>query len=133
VRTGADRVVAGENVLVQVKNAYGENVDGAVVERDGETVGRTDASGELRVPIPETATYEIVARQDAVTSEPVTVEGVRAATSTTATTTTTVTTTTATTAPAPTETESDPLPGFGAVVALAAVLLAVAVLARRRS
>ena len=127
VRTGADRVVAGENVLAQVKNAYGENVEGAVVERDGEAVGRTDAGGELRVPVPETVEYEIVARQDGVTSEPAAVEGVRAATATTATATTTTTTTATTT------TESDPLPGFGAVVALVAVLLAVAALARRRS
>jgi len=120
VRTGADRVVAGENVLAQVKNAYGENVEGAVVERDGEAVGRTDASGEVRVSIPETGEYEVVAGQDGVVSEPAVVEGVRAATTTAR----TVGTTT---------TEADPLPGFGAVVALAGVLLAVAVLARRRT
>jgi len=121
VQTGANRVVAGENVLVQVKNAYGENVEGAVVERDGEAVGRTDASGEVRVSIPETGEYEVVAGQDGVVSEPAVVEGVRAAT------------TTARTAAGTTTTEADPLPGFGAVVALAGVLLAVAVLARRRT
>lgn len=127
VTTGADSVIAGESVLVQVKNAYGENVEGVLVRRNGTNVGTTDGSGEIRVPIPETGEYEIVATQDGVTSEPVTVGGFQAATPTTE------ATPTATPTPAPTTTQADPLPGFGALLALVAAAIAVALLARRRS
>ncbi len=123
VRPGADSVAAGETVLVQVRNAYGESVEGATIERDGERVGTTDANGELRVEIPETGEFEIVASQNGVTSEPTVIEGIDRAPDTTETTTTTETTET-------TE-ESDPLPGFGPVVALVAAVLAIALLRRR--
>ncbi len=122
VRPGADSVAAGESVLVQVRNAYGESVEGATIQRDGQSVGTTDANGEVRIDIPSAGEFEIVATQDGVTSDAVTIEGIDRATETT----TTETTTTETTE------ESDPLPGFGPVVALVAVLLAVVALRRRR-
>lgn len=121
VRPGADSVAAGESVLVQVRNAYGESVEGATIERDGEPVGTTDASGEIRVSIPEAGEFEVVASQGDVSSEPVVIEGIDRATETTETTAETTATTE----------ESDPLPGFGPVVAVVAAVLAVAALRRR--
>lgn len=123
VRLGADSVAAGESVLVQVRNAYGESVEGATIERDGERVGTTDGNGEIRVEVPDVGDFEVVARQDGVTSDAATIEGIDRATETTETTTATTTETTE---------ESDPLPGFGPVVALVAVLVAIAALRRRR-
>jgi hypothetical protein len=123
MRLGANSVAAGGDVLVQVRNAYDESVQGATVERGGESVGTTDASGELRVSVPEVGEFDVVASQNDISSEPAVVEGIDRAPDATEETTTTTTGTTE---------ESDPLPGFGPVVALVAAALAVAALRRRR-
>ncbi len=130
VTTGADRVLVGESVLVQVKNAYGEPAEGVLVRRNGTNVGTTDADGEIRVEIPDTGDYEIVATSDEAESDPVVVSGFEAATPTTEATPTPTPTATATVTP--TE-EPDALPGFGLPVALLALLAVAAIAARRRS
>jgi PGF-CTERM protein len=130
VNTGADSVIAGESVLVQVRNAYNEPVESVLVRRNGTNVGTTDGNGELRVSIPEVGRYEIVATDDGVSSEPAVVQGFQPATPTTEATPTATATATAT--PEPTTTESAPLPGFGPLVGLLAVVLAVVLVRRRR-
>ena len=70
------RVLVGETTRVTVRNAYDEPVAGATVEVDGEAVGETDDRGEVDVPIPSAGNRTIVARDGAVASDPVTVEGV---------------------------------------------------------
>jgi 5-hydroxyisourate hydrolase-like protein (transthyretin family) len=128
VETLTTRVVAGEAVLVRVRNAYGEAVEGATVSRNGTVVGETDGNGELQVDVPEQGTYDITAEADGV-SDDVLVEGIAPSEATTTTTTTTETTTTTTTE---TTTTEAPLPGFTALVAGVAVLAGIAVLAVRR-
>lgn len=117
------RVVAGETVSVEVRNAYDEPLEGAEVIRGNETVGVTNADGRLAVGIPEGGSFELRARADGVTSDPVVVEGVVPAGSETVTEATTTEENEETAAIAP---------GFEAVAALVAVaLLAAAGVARR--
>lgn len=117
------RVVAGERVTVEVRNAYGEPVEGAAVLLGDRQVGTTDANGQYAVAIGEGGTHELRARADGVTSDPVSVEGVVPAGSDTT-----------TGAEATTEEESGAMaPGFGTGAALAALaLLGAAGVARRR-
>ncbi len=128
------RIVAGESVLVRVNNAYGDRVQGATIQRNGEPVSETDANGEAQVPIPEEGEFEISAvGEGGSPSSTVIVRGFNPATETTTTTTTETTTTeTTTTETTTTTTESDGLPGFTGVVAVVGIVLAV-LLARRRS
>jgi PGF-CTERM protein len=114
------RVVVGETTRVRVLNAYGEPVEGATLKRNNETVGETDANGELVVTIDSAGEQELVATNGSVESAPAVVEGVDPdATETPGAATAT-----------PTATEGSG-PGFGAGLAVAA-LLALGVLFRRR-
>ncbi|WP_411714946.1 carboxypeptidase regulatory-like domain-containing protein [Natronomonas sp.] len=70
------RVVIGENTRVQVVNAYEEPVEGAEIRYEGETVGETDANGELSVTIDTAGPQEFRAVKDGVESENVTIEGI---------------------------------------------------------
>ncbi|MUV88392.1 carboxypeptidase regulatory-like domain-containing protein, partial [Natronomonas sp. CBA1123] len=70
------RVVVGETTRVRVLNAYGEPVEGATLQRNNETVGETDANGELVVTIDSAGEQELVATNGSVASDPVVVEGV---------------------------------------------------------
>jgi PGF-CTERM protein len=115
------RVVVGERVTVTVRNAYDEPIEGATVLLNGSSVGETDASGQLAVRIDERGPHELRARRNALTSPPVTVTGVVPAGTETATPTATTTD----------DGSSGMAPGFGPLVALAA-LLAVGVAASRR-
>ena len=74
-----ERVLVGEMTRVTVRNAYNEPVAGATVEVDGEVEGETDDRGEVDVPITSAGNRTIVARDGAVASDPVTVEGVDSA------------------------------------------------------
>jgi hypothetical protein len=120
------RVVAGERVVVEVVDEYGDPVEGATILLDGNETEATDENGQARVQVPSAGEHELRARGGGVTSDPVTVEAVPSETETTATTEPTPTTTTET------ETTSTGSPGFGLVVGAAAVLGAAALLARRR-
>lgn len=70
------RVVVGETTSVTVLNAYGEPVEDAEVNRDGQTVGETDAVGELTVTVEANGDNQFTAARDGVESEPIAVEGV---------------------------------------------------------
>lgn len=124
---GNRQIVVGERVTVTVRNAYGEPIEGATVLLDGSSVGETGSDGTLAVRIEERGEHELRARRNALTSRPVTVEGVVPAG-----------TDTATPTPTPTATTDDDgsfgsAPGFGAGAALAALaLVAGGLLARRR-
>ncbi len=115
-----DRVVIGERVVMQVTNEYDEPVEGATVRRNDETVGETDANGQLAVTIPEPGNHTLVAEDGELRSESVTVTGVGADGETI----------TPTETAEPTDTDAS-TPGFTALTAVLA-LLAVALLARRR-
>ena len=128
VATSNQRTVAGESVTVTVTNAYDEPVEGATVLRNGDSVGQTDADGELSVEIPSAGEFELGSRQGDLAADAVTVTGVQPATdSPTATETATATDT----ATATEEPSSGFAPGFSTVLALLAVL-GFALLARRR-
>ncbi len=113
-----DRVVVGESTTVRVVNAYDEPVAGVEVTRNNETVGETDENGELVVPVESTGSQGLQAVQGDLRSDVVAVEGVEPADEPTPT-------------PTPTDETVGDAPGFGALVALVA-LLAAALLARRR-
>lgn len=120
------RVVVGERVTVEATDAYGDPLEGVTVLLDGSSVGTTGPDGTLAVTIEERGSHELRARHNALTSAPVTVEGVVPAGTGTATGT-------------PTATDDDGTasglaPGFGALPALVALALLVVVgsVARRR-
>jgi PGF-CTERM protein len=125
-----NRVIAGENVLVRVRNAYAEPVEGVTVLRNGSSVATTGGSGEATVPIPERGTFELSASSNdgEVTSGTVLVQGVQAATAT-------ATSNPTTTAPPSTTSTPEsvlPQPGFGPAIAVFAFLTVAFVLTRRR-
>lgn len=74
--TASDRIIAGESVSVEVTNAYEEPVKGVTITRNTESVGQTNENGELTVTIPNAESYELIARQESVESEPVFIRGV---------------------------------------------------------
>lgn len=110
-----DRVVVGETTQVEVLNAYNETVAGVTILQNGESVGETDANGELTVTIDSAGTHEFRAVKDGVESENVTIQGFDPD---------------ATDEPTATPT-SDSGAGFGVAIAIAA-FAAVSLLRRRR-
>lgn len=114
--TGQDRILVGESVRVEVTDEYGVAVPDARVQVAGETRGRTDENGAIRVTIETAGELPITATADGLEAE-VTVEGVEPADGETG-------------DEAQTGTETAG-PGFTAVIAIVA-LLAVAMLSRRR-
>lgn len=108
-----DQVVVGEGVQVAVTNEYGEPVADAVVRLDGTRVTTTDEEGRARVPIDSAGSHQVVAVVGDLSSEPVTVTGVRPGGPDTATATRT--------------TEAPGLDGFGWGVAAVGIALAVLV------
>jgi PGF-CTERM protein len=123
-----DQVVVDEATRLRVVNAYGEPQENITIRKNGEAVGETDANGELSVTIDAAGENEFRAVGDDLESDPVVVEGVVPADETTA--------TDPATDPATDtdggfdgQTDSDG-PGFGAAVAILA-LVAVAVALRR--
>lgn len=108
-----DRVVVGEEVQVEVTNEYGEPVADAEVRLDGTRVATTDDEGRVRVPIDSAGSHEVVAAVGDLSSEPVTVTGVREGGTDTATTTR--------------RTEGPGLDGFGWGVGAVGFVLAVLV------
>jgi hypothetical protein len=119
------RVVAGERVVVEVVDEYGDPVEGAEILLNGTRSATTDANGQARVQIQSPGERELRARAEGVTSDPVTVEAVPSSTETT----TAETAEATTTEPETTTTGS---PGFGLVVGAVALLAVTALLGRRR-
>lgn len=115
-----ERVIAGEETVITVRNEYDEPVEGATVLLDEESVGETDANGQLRVTVSDPGDHSVVAEHGELQSGSVTVTGVNVNGETP----------TATEEP-PTETDGSG-PGFGPVVSLLA-LVVIALLGHRRS
>ncbi len=70
------QVVVGETTQFTVLNAYEEPVEGAEIHHDGESVGETDADGEVVIEIASEGEREFTAVHDDVESDPVTIEGI---------------------------------------------------------
>jgi len=124
----SSRVVIGESVSLSVTDEYDDPVEGATVRMDGDAVGETDAGGEAVVRVPSEGNHTVTVEANSLEATAY-VEGVTAAE--------------AGEDGAETEAPSDggagttaaPFgqPGFGAGVALLALVVVAAVgLARRR-
>lgn len=126
------QVVVGQSVRVTVTDEYGEVVENASIAVGGQTAGETDADGQAVVPIDSAGEIEIEATSGDLGAT-ATVEGVDPDAEEETSEAANATVTSATTEPA-TTTEPTSLtgPGFTGLGALLAVLLAVALLARRR-
>ena len=120
-----DRVVVGESVVVEVRDAYGDPAANVTVLRDDEAVGTTDADGELAVPVETAGDQTLRARRGGVRSETVTVEGVAAGGAATA-------TADGTSTGAVRTPSSGLAPGFSALAALLALVCAGAYAVSRR-
>jgi hypothetical protein len=157
---GTTQVLAGNTLEVEVTDEYGELVEGATIRVDGEAVATTDADGSATVRLSEPGSHEVVADDGTVQTDPVIVRAVEAATSTAPPTTTREPTTAPPTAtPEPTTAPPTPTatatatdestatatatatdddgggggaPGFAAGAAVAALLIALLTLRRRR-
>ena len=128
-----ERTVAGESVVVDVVDEYGDPVAGATILLDGEAVASTDQNGRATVQINATGRHRIVARTSNVTSDPATVRAVSAGDDTTAATETTTETTTARTATTVTDgATSQNTPGFTPLTGAVALLAVTALAALRR-
>lgn len=121
-----ERVVVGETVNVRVRNAYGDPVDGATILVDDEEAATTDADGNAAVPIDSEGDHELKAEHEGVSSPGVTVEGVSGDSSTPE------PTDSPTASPTPDEGTDVPLPGFGPVAALLALLVVAGLVAVTR-
>lgn len=117
----SNRVVVDEQTVVSVTDEYNESVEGATVLLDGESVGETDASGQLTVTISEGGNHTVVAERGSLRSNAVTIAGVTESGE--------VKTPTATATA--TETEASG-PGFTLVAAVLALLSLAVVVARRK-
>lgn len=121
ISVGNQRVVAGEDVRVEVTDEYGDPVEGATIQVDDETAGTTDAEGVAKVPLEASGTVSIAATDSGVTSEDVTVEVIGDETPTEART---------ETPEEEGEDEDESVPGFG-LLAAALALAGTALLSRR--
>jgi hypothetical protein len=110
-----DRVVVGESTLIEVRDAYDDPAANVTILLDGETVGETDADGELAVTIDSAGEHELRARRGNTRSDPVAVEGVATGETGSA------TATQGTSTGAVRTPSSGLAPGFGALPALAAL------------
>jgi len=134
VSVGNTQILVDQRVRVVVTDEDGETVEGARVTVDGEAVGETGADGVYEAQLSQPGDHDIAATADGVSSEPVVVEAVQADDDDEA------DTATATARPdddTETPTIGDPVsqlpvPGFGPVAAVLALVAAALVAARRR-
>ena len=127
------RVLVGNNVTVEITNAYDEPVRGAEVRYDGTAVGTTDSAGEAEIRIDAPGNHTIVAAVEPGGQETPTPTATPTPTPTPTPTATEEPTPTATTSGSEgTETTAVGLPGFTPAVAVLSLLAAALVLARRR-
>lgn len=129
-----ERIVAGERVIVSVTDAYGDPASVAEVYLDGERVGTTDGEGEARIRIADPGDHTLYVTKNGVRSNEVQVEAISAdGGSDSADATATATTTpesTGTETPTATMTTGTS-PGFTPMLALLAMFVVAARLARR--
>lgn len=119
----SDRIVVGENVSIDVTDEYGTPVANASVTVDGASVGETDADGALTFGIDTAGNHTVEATAGDLT-DTATIEGIDPDAKQT-------TTQSQQTAGTTSGESNGSGPGFTPLVALAAVLLAAAMLARR--
>lgn len=124
----SDRVVAGESVVVTVRNEYAERVEDATILRNGTAVTTTDANGQAVVPLEEAGTWALSASRDGVSSRAVTVVAIDTSPETTSSTATTEDVETGTDT-----TNGVSVPGFGVTTTLIAALLVFVAGWRRRT
>ncbi|MFC4543151.1 carboxypeptidase-like regulatory domain-containing protein [Halosolutus amylolyticus] len=122
-----ERVLVGETVGVGVTDEYGEPIEGAEVRLDGEAVATTAADGSATVPIDEAGDRELTAVTEDTTAETVTVEGVDPDADDG----TVEGDETDEQAETETDETDDSVPGFGALVAAAALAATMLVYSRR--
>ena len=72
-----ERVVVGESVQLTVTDEYDEPRPDATVYLDGDPVGQPNAQGVIRVPIDSEGDHTLFAQVDQLTSDRLTVTGVR--------------------------------------------------------
>lgn len=77
-----DRVVAGEQVLVEVTGTYGDPVEEAAVFLDGSKVGTTDANGVVTITVDSPGEHTLHAESGSLSTVKRTVVGVEAVSST---------------------------------------------------
>lgn len=76
LESASQRVIAGERTVVTVRNEYGEPVEGATVLLDDESMGETDANGQLTVTVSEPGDHALLAESAELQSDPLTITGV---------------------------------------------------------
>jgi len=113
-----ERVVAGESVVVTVRNEYDEPVEGATILRNDSTVTTSDANGQAVVPLDTPGTWALSATEGDVTARAVHVVAIDTSPDTT--TTTGVETDSDTEA---STTNDVSVPGFSVATAILAALL----------
>jgi PGF-CTERM protein len=133
ISVGNTQIIVDQRVRVEVTDEYGEPVEGARVTVDGEAVGETGADGVYRAQLSQAGDHEIAASADGVSSESIVVEAIQPGDD--------ADTVTATARPDDDDTETPtiedpvsnlPVPGFGPVAALVALVATALVVARRR-
>ncbi|AOW79452.1 hypothetical protein HTSR_0250 [Halodesulfurarchaeum formicicum] len=124
VTVHATEVVIGQPAFISVTDEYDDPVANATVRLDGEEVTETDSDGRAQILIEDTGEHTIVVEDEDVTSEEKAVFGVTPATTTAE--------TTPTETPTP-DTTTATSPGFGPLLALLGLILAMGVGLARRS
>lgn len=109
----SDQVVVGERLLVEVTDEYEDPVANATVMVDGDPVATTGDDGQATFDIESAGEHEITVRKGDLTSDAQTVKGVSAGETET------------TDRPTTQQTESPGQPGFGILVAVAGLLVAI--------
>jgi len=142
VQSDQTQVVVGQSVRVTVTDEYDDPVENATLSIDDETVGETDETGAATIPIDSIGQNAVTATSGNLTAT-VTIRGVDPSTETPTDTATSTDTATPTDTSTPTandtatepQTTTEPTsitgPGFTGLTALVAVVLTVALLARR--
>ncbi len=119
------RVVAGEQIGVEVVDEYSDPVEDATILLDGESVGSTGADGRATVTIEEPGNHTIAAETDDLNSDSVTVRAIAEDEETP--------TQTQTPTPVGTSPESGfSVPGFTPLTAVLAIAASLAILLLRR-
>lgn len=121
-------VVVGQPAFISVTDEYGDPVGNATVLRNGEEVTETDSEGWARIPIEEAGVHEITVDDGEITSNVTEIRGVQEAPNET----THIETPTTEETETPAGTTSTSVPGFGPLLGLLGIALAVGIGARRR-
>ncbi len=127
-------VVVGQPAFISVTDEYDDPVPNATVWLNGDAVTETDTDGWARIPIETVGTHVITVEDETTTSNETEIRGVNAAEeSPTVTTSDATETTEAAATTTPTESTDAPIPGFGLLVGMIGMALAMVLVLGRRS